>query len=229
MNALLDIPPFLDRRPLVWSFSMLKAFRNCSFKGNEQYIRRALPYVESVEQKRGNEIHKAFELRVGGGKPLPQDMQKWEKFAAPLDGLGAKTEVQLGVTAEGKSCGFFDKNVAGRGKLDVVVIQGDRAYLPDWKHANPLYEDRFELDVNAVLLHSHYPHLKKIVGQYVWLRDSHMGELYDLSDTASTWKEIWHRHTNIMNMRKIDDFPKNPSGLCGWCKVNWCEHNPEHR
>jgi hypothetical protein len=228
VNALPDIPHVLDRRPLIWSFSMLKAFRDiCPHQGAARYIRRSVQFVETPEIKWGNAVHTAFEHRVGGGRPLPQDMQQWECFAAPLDKFEGKlVEQKYGVTSEGRPCEFFAKDVWGRGKLDVVIVRDDSAYLPDWKTGNSRYEDPFELRVNAALLHARMPRLKRIMGQYVWLKDNRLGEMYDLSDTAATWKEIGEIVTTIHNWRTIDDYPKRQSPLCGWCPVTECEHHP---
>lgn len=236
MNVpLADIPPLLDRRPVVGSSSLFKTFENCPFQGNARYIARNLPFVETDEMRRGNEVHKAFEYRIADGKPLPTDMAQWEPLAAPLDRFADDgndvwkgVEVKLGVTQEGKSCDFFAKDVFCRGKIDVVVARGDSAYLPDWKTGGSRYEDSFELRVNAVLIQARLPRLKHIKGQYVWLKENRLGQMYDLSDTAATWREIVQRHETIMNQRRLDEFPKRQSGLCGWCSVKWCQHNPQY-
>jgi len=46
---------------------------------------RDIPYKETKEMKFGNDVHTAFELRIGGKKLLPVEMQQWEGFATPFD------------------------------------------------------------------------------------------------------------------------------------------------
>ncbi len=226
------IPGFLDRRKLVYSFSSLNAYRNCPEQMNQTYIEKSIPYEETPERKKGNDLHKAMEYRVPGGKPLPDGMQQYEQFAAAFDGRNAISEPELGVTRNRVACGYWDdktqdtnKRVFVRGRGDVVVMGVDAAYLCDWKSGrdNPKYEDPFELAVQALLLQAKYPHLQKIVGQYAWLQTMRMSTLYDLSDTDSTWAEINELVTSIESDR-VRGFEKKRSGLCSWCGYRACEN-----
>lgn len=225
MTAVLDIPAFLDRRPLVWSFTLLHTYRDiCPHQAAQRFIFKTVPFVETEAMRWGNEVHTAMEHRLGG-KPLPLKMQDWEKFAKPFDGKDVKPEQKLGVTMEGQSCDFFAKNVWGRGKLDVPLVQSERAYLADWKTGNSKYENPFELKVQAVLLHARNPQLKEIKGQYIWLKENRPGKLYDLSDTRSTWNEIGTTYRQMATDRQAGHFEKRRGPLCAFCPVFDCEHN----
>lgn len=229
----------LDQRlakPLIWSYSLLDNFRTkCNYQGAQRYIFKTTPYKETPEMKYGNDGHTAFEHRVGGGKVLPIEFQRWENFASPFDGFGAKTELKLGVTAQGKSCDFFAKDVWGRGKIDVALVSDTTAFINDWKFGGSpgkpasRYEDPFELEVGAVLLQAKFPQLTKIVGTYTWLKEDHVSKPYDLSDTNKTWAEISSIVRSIENYKAIGEFPKKQTPLCGWCNCA-CEHNtnPEY-
>jgi hypothetical protein len=175
--------------------------------------------------KFGNEVHSALELRVSGGKPLPQTMEQWEAFARPFDGQQAKVEQKMGINDQGRAVGFWDGSVWFRGKADCAIIRGDTAYLADWKTGKSTYEDPFELETNAVLLHAKNPQLKKIMGSYVWLKENRVGEVYDLSDTMKTWREICRLMAEILERKKTGEFEKTKSGLCGYCSVEDCEHH----
>jgi hypothetical protein len=229
MSEDLTIPPFLDRRPFIGTYTILSTYKNCPHQMSRRYIVKDQPYVETPEMKWGNEVHSAFEYRVGSGKPLPANMLEWEKFAQPFDGLAPQVEQKLGISAEGRSTGFFDNNVWFRGKADVAIINGDAAYMADWKTGKSTYEDPFELATNAMLLHAKNPHLKVIKGSYIWLKENRVGQQYDLSDTASTWKEVCRLMGEILEKKKTGQFEKQQSGLCGWCSVKDCEHWRERR
>lgn len=223
-----EIPTFLDRRPLVYSYTFLDTYENkCPFLAAQRYIYKTAKYVETVEMKRGNDVHAAFEHRIGGQKPLPLDMQHWEPYASAFDGKGAKTEMKLGLTADGYACKFFsDKpQVWLRGKLDTTLMNGTTAYLCDWKTGNSKYENRFELDVGALLLHAANPQLTRIVGQYAWLKDDKMSEMFDLSDTRSTWMKVKDITTRIEADKAAGVFEKNQTPLCYFCELYSCEHN----
>lgn len=226
MNTALDIPAALDRRPLIWSYSLLHCFRDiCAHQGQARYIDKSIKFVETPEIQHGNRGHSALELRVGGGKPLPLEFEHCEKFARPFDGRGAKTEDWYYIGTDGKACDRFANNKFGHGKLDLLLIQDDTAFLNDWKFGNSKYEDPFELEIGALLVHAKYPRLKKIMGTYTWIKDDRVSKVYDLSDTAKTWKEVCSIMQTILNYRKIDEFPKRRSGLCNWCQRWDCDQN----
>lgn len=225
MNPQPDLPPFLDRRPFIGSYTILSTYKNCPHQMAHRYIWKTTKFIETKEMAWGDRVHEAFEYRVGGGKPLPLDMQDWEAFAKPFDGAGAVVEQKLGITAEGRPTGFFDSGVWFRGKADCAVIKDDTAYIADWKTGGSKYEDPFELATNAVLLHAKNPQLRRIMGSYVWLKEGRMSQPYDLSDTAATWNEMCKLMAEIMERKRSNEFEKKPSGLCkGWCSVETCEH-----
>lgn len=226
----LTLPGFLDRRnepkPLIYSYTFLNLYRNiCPYQAYRRHIKKNLPFIETPEMAFGNKVHTALEMRVGGGKPLPKDMHQWEKFAAPLYAVKAKAEMKLGITKEGKPCGFFDDNVWFRGKADVTVINGTAAFLPDYK-TGKVREDPFELETNAMLVHAKYPHLTKLTGCYIWLGKGgdKMGQPYDLSHTRDTFTYVQRIVADLEEDMRNNDFEKRRGGLCDWCKCDDCEN-----
>ena len=133
-------------------------------------------------------------------------------------------EQKLGINAEGRAVGFWDGSVWFRGKADLAIIKGETAYINDWKTGKSSYEDPFELETNAVLIHAKNPHLKKIVGSYTWLKEGRVSQMYDLSDTRKTWAEMCRLMGEILERKKTGQFEKTKSGLCGYCSVEDCEH-----
>lgn len=217
---------FLDRRPLVWSYSLLHCFDDiCAHQGEARYITKTIKFVETPEIKFGNAVHTAFEHRVGGGKPLPLEMQKWEKFAAPFDGRGAKTEAWFQIDTEGKACDRNAPKKFGHGKIDLHIVNGETCYIADWKTGNGKYEDPFELEIGALFLKAKYPQLKKIVGQFFWLKEDRAGQLHDLSDVGATWAKVCSIMQTIYSYRAIAEYPKRTSPLCAWCQRWDCENN----
>jgi hypothetical protein len=226
----LSIPPFLDRKktkPLVYTYTILNTFKNCPEQMQRRYIKKDLgPFVETPEMRWGNNVHSAFERRIGAGKPLPADMRQWEGFALPFDGKQAKVEQKLGMDKAGGDVGYWDDSCWFRGKADTTIFNGTTAYMCDWKTGKSKYESPFELETGALLLKANNPHLTKIVGSYVWLAEDRLGQMYDLSDFAATWKTINELVREIETMRALDEWKPKPSGLCGWCNVNDCPHHP---
>lgn len=220
------VPSMFDRTRLVGTYTILKTYQNCPHQMFHRYIAKDLgPFVETPEIAWGNQVHKAFEERVKGKKPLPVGMQKWENFAAPFDAMPRlHTELQLGITADGKTCDYWAKDVWFRGKVDVAAMASIKAYIVDWKTGGSRYEDRLELDVGALLLAAKFPDLRRMYGHYIWLKENRAGEMYDLSDTSATLAKVRHFMGEIDLDRKRGDFEKRPSVLCGWCPVKSCEY-----
>lgn len=212
-------------KPFVYTHTNLHTYADvCPYRFYRTYVKKDIPYVATAEMDWGNQIHSAFEYRVGGGKPLPANMRQWEPFAAALDGLGAKTEVELAITAAGKPCGKWDKDVAGRGKADVVIINGATAYLWDWKSGSSKYESPSELALHAMMLKAANPYLTKVVGNYVWLKENRVGVQHDLSDFNSTWARTNNVVEQIKDSMLAGEFEKRRTGLCGYCSVTDCEN-----
>jgi hypothetical protein len=221
------IPAFLDRTKLCYTFSNLNCYENvCPYQFYERYIKKTVPFVETEAMRYGTKVHEAMEHRIARNKPLHPDFAQWEPFAAPFDAMPTKCEFKAGITVDGNPCDFFDNaRVWLRGKLDCVASNGEKAYLIDWKSGSSKYENRFELDVGALMLHAANPVLKKIVGNYVWLKENRLGEMYDLSDTRHAWTKVTGIVKKIERDRKTGEFEKRPGPLCGFCDVKHCEHN----
>lgn len=225
MTDLNEIPAFLDRRKLVYTFTILSSYRNCSHAMYRRYLKKDISYVETPEMKWGNDCHSAFEHRLGSKVPLPVNMQQWESFAAPFDGRNVAVEQKLGITSKGQMTGYWDNDCWFRSKVDVTIRNGATAFINDWKTGGSKYEDSFELEVGALLLKAKYPELTIVKGHYTWLKENRVGQPYDLSDFAATWREMNCLIAKIEADRVSGEFEKHRSGLCSWCDVRDCEHN----
>lgn len=223
------IPAFLDRTKLVHSYTSLHTYNDvCPHQYWHKFILKDIPFEKTDAMDYGNKVHEAMELRVGAKKPLHSVFAQWEPFAAPFDSVPeVKCEQKLGITSAGVACDFWAKDVWLRVKVDVNVIAFQRAFITDWKTGNSNYEDRFELDVQALLLNASKPDLKEIFGYYAWLKDNKLGARYDLSDTRATWNKVNGIVKSIERDRGTGQFEKRRSGLCGYCQVKSCEHRFE--
>lgn len=210
----------------VASFTFLNTWENiCPHQAARRFIVKDLPREpETPEMKWGNEVHDAMEKRLYKVRDLTPEMP-YEHFVKQVKDLVTQPEMKLGVTAEGRACGFWDAPVWLRGKLDAPMVTGaGMAGLWDWK-TGKVREDPYELEVQAVLLQARYPTVRIIKGAYVWLRENRVGETHDLSDTARTWTRIQRTMDEVKEAIEAREFEKRRGPLCGWCPVRDCEHN----
>ena len=208
----------------VASYSFFSAWDICAHQGYRRYIARDLPKTpETKEQAWGNKVHAAIDAYIKNGVVLPDDMP-WEHFIKPIVAYGCASEKKLGITRNGRPCDFFADDVFLRGKLDAPIVVGEHALLLDWK-TGKVREDPLELEIGALLLQAAYPLVRKITGRYVWLKEGRLGQEHDCSNTLRTWNEVSARMRNVEDSIKLNEFPKTPGPLCGWCPVLDCEHN----
>jgi hypothetical protein len=223
LQALPNMPVELLRLP-AFTFTWGNCYRNiCPHQAYRRFILKDIPFVETDAMKEGTAVHTALEKRVGQGKVLPDEYRQWESFAACFDQLPVKVECKLGVTAEGRSCDWYDKKIFVRTKLDISFVNGETGYILDWK-MGAVRENPFELEVQAVALHAANPQLRKIVGQYAWLRENRLGQMHDLSQTNRTWATICETVLDAQHDLDRGMFDKRPGKLCDWCDVKDCEN-----
>lgn len=216
----------MNWKPYTWAFTSLNTYDDvCGYQFFRTYVKKDIPYVATPEMAWGKEVHTAMEYRVGGGKVLPDNMRKWEPFAAAFDGVGARTELKLAITREGRPTGQWDQDVHGRGLVDVAVINGTKAVISDWKTGGSKYEKPFELQIHAMLLKAANPQLTQVVGNYVWLKEDRAGQVYDLSDFNKTWARVTGIVAKIENDMASGVFEQRRNPLCGWCRIFDCPHN----
>lgn len=226
----------------VASHTFLNDFDNCPHKAYRKFIKKDLPKQPQTEAMAwGNTVHSAFEVRIKHGTQFPPEMSKYEAIAAPLVAAGAAAEKMLGITSTGAHCDFFAPDVWLRGKIDATVVRLPLSGLPDpagggsttavifdWK-TGKRREEKAELLTHAVLLKAWKPSVQKITAHYVWLQDNEVGKAHDVSDTETKLAEIRSVMNTVQNCLEIEDFPKRPNPLCGWCDVMDCEFNRKGR
>lgn len=223
-----SIPAFLDRRPLVATYTMLQCYDDiCPHQAYRRYIAKDVPFVKTPEMEWGNEVHSAFEYRVGGGKPLPASMSHWEPFAAAFDGKGAKTEMQIGLSSKGTIVDYFKGvDLKYRCKIDLHIVNDTKAALFDYKTGGSKYEKPLELAIQGMFLKAKYPQLEKIVGSYIWLKENRVGQSHDVSNVQATWQWCEETVAKIQADRARGEFEKRRGPLCRRCSVYDCEFNP---
>jgi hypothetical protein len=207
---------------LPLAYTKLKAFENCPRQGYARYISKTYPFVKTPDMEKGIKMHAMFESRVKNDTPFPAEFSWCDDFmpSRNSDTRVYAAECSLGIESDNSACSFFESSCYFRGKIDLLNIEGDTAFLIDWKTGKP-YEDPDELNLHAMLAKAHYPDVKHWRGMYVWLREKRIGDMHTLSPGKT-----YHKLLDRVSKLKIGDFPrKNP--LCPWCDLTSCEYYPE--
>ena len=220
----------------AWSYSSIKTFDQCPKKYFHLKIEKDVKDEPGEAADYGTAVHLAAEEFVRDGKPIPEKFAYMRPIVEPLAAQpGTKyTELKLGLkkTSDGfETCGFFDKDVWYRGIVDLLIIDGDRAWMIDYKTGkNAKYADMKQLDLMAGALFVKYPQLKTIKSGLAFVvskefpkkthKRKHLREYLNVFEDqldrldAAIENGVWNAKT---------------SPLCGWCPVTACEHWRQRR
>ena len=216
----------------AWSYSSLKLFETCPRKYQAEKVTKEVPFEQGEAALYGEQCHKAAEEYIRDGKPIDPRFSFIQPYLDKLNAIvGVKhCEMKLGVKKQdGRlvACDFFDPEVWFRGIADLVILDGDRAWVIDYKTGKSArYADVRQLALMSAALFLKYPDLKKIKTSLLFVvskefvkEDFHkefglsvFSELNGLLEARSTAYE-----SDVWNPR--------PNPLCRkWCAVKSCPH-----
>jgi CRISPR/Cas system-associated exonuclease Cas4 (RecB family) len=215
---------------IPWTYTKVKGFDTCPKQFHARYIEKSLPFVETEATKYGNEVHDAFEHYFKSNRPLPPKLQHYQPY---LDALERKegekiAEYAFGLTIDLEPCNFFDKNVWVRGKIDLTILQGDTAYVVDYKTSKSArYADMDQLELMAMAVFKHFPEVKHVKAALIFVvaKGVVKGEFH-AADEAQLWGKWMKKLATMHEAENADVWNPKPSGLCrAWCDVMDCPHN----
>jgi hypothetical protein len=218
-------------KPFTWSYSKLKNYRNCPKKHFEVDLAKNFKEEEGEALVVGNQVHKAMELRVSKGTPLPPALAHFEPEAAKVvahmpAGTILLVEQKAAFTRDFRSCGYFDKDCWYRAKCDVVKVCGPIAAAIDWK-TGKIVEDSEQLALMAAWVFSAYPAVQQVATKYVWLgNNAETKHTFTRADMVLLWNHLLPEVNAYEQACATSTFPAKPSGLCrSWCPVTSCAYH----
>lgn len=210
----------------TWSFSSLKEFQNCPKKYYE--IRVAKNYVSGDTEATiyGKEVHKALEDYVRDGKELAENYLRYKDAADSLKNIpGIKyCEHEMALDRNKQPCAFDDENRWVRGIVDLLIVDGDFAFIVDYKTGSHRYPDTKQLRLMALMTFAHFPVVKKIKSALLFVKSNHfITEEYDREGMSDSWNHFTVPLMRLTQAYHSNVWSANPGPLCRFCPVTSCE------
>jgi hypothetical protein len=181
-------------------------------------------------------VHTAAEEYIRDGVDVPEKFAYMRPILEAFKNIKGEKhcELEMGIAIhKGKfiACKFDAPNYWWHGIADLVIIDGGRAYLADYKTSkNAKYADTKQLDLLAAAVFLHFPHVIEIKSALAFVVS---GEFVK-KEHHSFYKE---RYLDAMKPEldrleaALDNKVWNPvSGpLCGFCPVDTCVHHRKRK
>jgi hypothetical protein len=192
----------------------------------------AKDYIEKETEAMlyGTLFHEAAENFVKNDTPIPEKFKYAEAALISLKNKPGKKlcEYKLGLTEDLEPCGFFDENVWFRGIADLIILDGDTAWVVDYKTGKSArYADKGQLELMALATFKHFPEVKKVkAGLLFVIAKALIKDSYDSTAAPILWKKWLADYARMEKALETDTWNPRPSGLCRQhCAVIDCPHN----
>jgi len=179
----------------------------------------------------GNEAHKAMENYVRDGTPLAKNYSQYQPV---LDVLVEKSGVKypehkMALDKDGNAC-EYNSGYWVRGIVDLMILDGDTAFIVDYKTGSNKYADTKQLKLMALMVFAHFPQVQKIKAGLLFVAyNSFIDESYEREDIKELWANFYPDLMRLNNSYENNVWNPNPTPLCGWCPVKTCDFYKEKR
>lgn len=225
LNGTALTPPM---KPFAWSYSKLKNFEVCPKRHYHVDIAKDFKEAEGDALLWGNQVHKAAANRLGKNIPLPTGYDMLVPWCDRLVTSPGKlsVELQLAIDKDFGPVPWFDKRAWFRAVVDVLLINGAVGLAIDWK-TGKIIEDSVQLALIAACTFAHYPELKAVRSEFIWLKeDATTREDFMREDIPRLWQLLWPRIEQLENAYLNTTYPAKKGGLCKrYCPVTSCPHH----
>jgi hypothetical protein len=208
----------------TWSYSSLKQYTNCP----KQYQEMRVLKNYTVKIIYGKAVHEALELYVKDGKPLPKNYLRFKPMVDTLINIkGDKyPEYEMALTHSKEPCDFDSEDRWVRGIADLVIVDGDTAYVVDYKTGSNRYPDPKQLRLMSLMLFTHFPDIQRVKGGLLFvMKNSFITEEYLRKDMDKSWGMFEQSLKRLEISYENDTWQANPTPLCKWCSVVTCDFN----
>lgn len=214
-----------------WSFSGLKEFTNCPRQYHEVKVLQNFTKGVTHQMLYGTDVHKALEEYARDNTPLPEFYKIYKPSVdALLEIPGTRyLEYKMALKRDKVTpCAFDDPEYWVRGIVDFMVVDGDTAYIIDYKTGSKKYPDPKQLKLMALMTFAHFPEVQRIkAGLMFIVHTAFIEEEYKRSDSDMLWGAFASDLQRLNHSFDHNVWPATPTPLCKWCPVNTCEFNED--
>jgi len=218
----------------AWSYSALKTFETCPRKYQAEKVTKEVPFVQGEQAIYGEQLHKAAEEYIRDGTPIPERFNFIKGYLDQLNEYPGEKfcEMKLGVKKiDGRleACDYYDPEVWFRGIADLVIVDGNRAWVLDYKTGESRYADIRQLALMAAALFLKYPEIEKIKTMLLFVvKKDHRKQDFSAEYGLSIFSELHGLLSALETAYTSDVWNPRPNGLCRkWCNVTSCPHQGE--
>lgn len=201
-----------------YSFSKINTYRTCAWQYRAKYITKEVKFTQSPQALWGVEVHECAEHYINDGKLLTPRFDVLRPYLTALDQIEGikRAEVELAIKEDLTPCGFWDADAMLRGKIDVLVDQGDKAIILDWKTGRAKPQDRDELRCFSVLTFLNKPEIEKTKNTYIWLKKDAPPtiEYWTRDKVSELLEQLQETIQRIEHDTCYDSFKPRKNGLC---------------
>ena len=201
------------------SFSRLSTFEQCPQKFDYLYVTKNIMDVGNEITAYGTRVHEALEKYARDGVEPSLEAVKWKPL---VDRILARPgdkyfEHQMALSPDKTPCDWFAPDVWLRGIADVLIVNGEKAWVGDWK-TGKVKDNPTQLQLFAALTFVHFPEVQQVKTSFIWLAHDDVTEsTYRRTVLPHIWTALDPRFDAVQDAVDIGVFAAKPSGLCGWC------------
>lgn len=208
--------------------SSVNTFETCPRQYAHRYIIKDLPYVETPQQREGNQFHRMAELRVKYKAELDKKYAELEPTFKVIDRWpNVEIEVRSAINKDGAPCEWRHRLIGGIIDLRAYFESRATAMVVDWKTGKPR-DDHTQLMINAVTTFAEMPAAQYVTVAFCYTKTMELAQpiTFSRASEANLKASINDKLRKIRVAHEHALFPPKPSGLCkGWCDVKDCEFN----
>mgnify|MGYP001114798074 FL=1 len=216
----------------AWSYSSINTFKSCPKKYYHLKVARDVKDTGSAAMSYGNAVHKAAELYIKEGTPIPPKFSFVEESLKVLQGIEGEKHCEIRFSlakADGDyyPTTYFAKDVWWRGIADLLIVDGDKAYLIDYKTGkNAKYADTKQLDLLAGATFTYYPEVKTIKSALAYVVSNEFIQKEHTADMRKSYLTVFDDELERLEVAEETEVWNAVDGpLCAYCPVISCEHN----